>query len=114
MLSTVATACSWARIATGVPNARNTAATNDGSRCIRTGWRVGAPARMDRRWAGLGLRPSQRPEREPLAIGRDIHFDLVAAAEIPHEDLLAQRILDIALDRALERARPVTLVVPVL
>ena len=44
---------SWAMSTRRRPQrARATAATNDGSRCIRTEWKVSAPARVGRRLAG--------------------------------------------------------------
>src|SRR6476469_9103274 len=94
MVSTigVVVTLSWPRRAAGPARRRATAASNGPKRCISTGRRVGAPA----------------------AGGRDVDFDLVAAAELAHQDLLAERILHELLDRPLERTRPVVLVVPLL
>ena len=51
-------------------------------------WRGNAASALGRRWArrlraeparaGLGLGAGQRPESQPLAVGRDVHLDLVA------------------------------------
>src|SRR5689334_15103196 len=63
----------------------------------------------------LGLRRArENPEIQLRPVGGRIHFDFVAAGELPEQDLLREWILDVLLDRPLERTRPVGLVVPVL
>ena len=89
---------------------------DDGEKTLHPHWVGGGRAGSGggRRAAALGLGAGQRPEGQPLAVGRDVDLDLVAAAELAHEDLLAERILDVPLDRPLERPRAVALVVAVL
>src|SRR5690242_162056 len=113
MLSMVGGCWSWASSAAGTPVRRATAAAMGRSCCIRTRLEVGAPAPGSRRGAALGLGVGQRPEAQPLTVGRDVHLDLVAASELAHEDLLAERILDVPLDRPLERPGAIALIVPV-
>src|SRR6185295_9291519 len=110
MLSTTGGLWSWARRAAGPPRRRATAARIGEGRCISPGW----VRRQRRRMAASGLGDGQRPEDQPLAVGSDIHLDFVAAPELAHEDLLTEWILDVALDRPLQRAGPEALVVPVL
>src|SRR5687768_11928655 len=120
MLSTMGgatgSACgSWAASAAGPPNRRATAAWNGRKRCIGTGWEVSAPAPgRGPAPATSGLGPGQRPEHQPLAVGRDVHLDLVAPAELAQQDLLAERVLDELLDRPLERSGAIVLVVALL
>src|SRR5712691_3443365 len=115
MLSTVGGASSWAQSAAGAPPREATAAEISRKRCISNGWRVstpdpsGCPA-----YGALSLRAGQRPECQPLAVGCHIHLDLVAAAEVSHQDPLAERILDVALDGALEGSSAEVLVVAVI
>src|SRR5690348_8162055 len=113
MLSMVGGCSSWATSAAGTPTRRATAAAVGRKRCIRTRSEVGAPRPEARRGAALGLGAGQRPEDQPLTVGRDVHLDLVAASELAHEDLLAERILDVPLDRPLERPGAIALIVPV-
>src|SRR5688572_21054799 len=62
-----------------------------------------------------GLRgAAQNPEVELFAIGREIHFDLVALRELGEEDLLRERILDELLDRPLQRPCTEFLIIAVL
>ena len=115
MLSTVGGCWSWAGERRRRPQQEGHGGeAMERKRCIRTRSEVGAPAPGSRRASGLGLGAGQRPEGQPLAVGRDVHLDLVAAAELAHEDLLAERILDVPLDRPLERPGAVVLVVAVL
>src|SRR5690606_27796701 len=48
------------------------------------------------------LRRRAGPEREALPVARDPHLDLVSGAELRDEDLLGERVLEVALDRPLE------------
>ena len=96
------------------PSRRATAARNGRKRCISTGWKWARRPPGGAGAGGSGLGAGQGPEGQPLAVGRDIHLDLVAPAELAHEDLLAERILDVLLDRPLERPGAVVLVVAVL
>src|SRR5688572_20870871 len=113
MLSTAGGAGSWARSAAGSPRRSKPAVRNWRKRRIGKGRRVGGP---DPGGSGTGLRlgAGQRAERKPLAIGRHIDFDLVSSSEVSQQYLLAERILDVALDRALQRAGAVVLIVAVL
>src|SRR4051812_19608047 len=114
MLSTVGGCSVWASNAAGPPSRRATAAMVGRERCIRTRRRRVRRLPREPARSGLGLGAGQRPESQPLTIRRDVHLDLVAAAEIAHEDPLAQRVLDVPLNRPLERPGPVVLVVPLL
>src|SRR5206468_13038108 len=60
------------------------------------------------------LQAGESPERQALLVGRDVDFDLVAAREVADQDLLREGILDVLLNRALERPRAVVLVVAVI
>ena len=74
-------------------------------RSIRGGRPDARPAAPAVRASGLArLRPASRSGRGTPAVlpsGADVDLDLVAAAELAEQDLLAERILDVALDRAL-------------
>src|SRR3990172_2387231 len=70
-----------------------------------------APTRS-RRMLRLGA--GQHSEDELIAFRAHVHLDLVARREIAGQDLLGERILHVALQRALERASPEMLIVPVL
>ena len=48
-----------------------------------------------------------------LLRGRDLNFDLIPLGELAQQDLLGERILDVPLNRPLERTSAVVLVVPV-
>src|SRR4051812_47792845 len=73
---------------------------------------MGAPAFARKPGAGpSGLGSGQRPEDQSLAIGRHIDLDFVPPTELSHENLLAERILDVPLNRALQRPSSVVLVV---
>src|SRR5690349_2987455 len=93
MLSTMGVAVSWARSAAGPARRRATAAMIGPKRCISTGRRVGAPAPGGAGAGGSGLGTGQRLEHQAVAVRRYVDFDLVAAAELAHQDFLAQRIL---------------------
>src|SRR5215208_6727915 len=92
MLSTMGGWSSWASSAAGPPRKRATAARRGRRRCIRTRSEEGAPAPIGAGARRLGLGAGQRPEGQPFAIGRDVHFDFVATTEVAHEDLLAERV----------------------
>src|SRR3970040_107323 len=62
----------------------------------------------------LGLGAGQGPGHELVAFGAHVHFDLIPGGEPPQQDLIRQRIFDVALNGPLERPRPEVLVVPVL
>src|SRR5437762_5063545 len=50
-------------------------------------------------------------EIELLAVSGEVHFDLVALGELSEQDLLGERVLDVLLDRSLQRACSELLVV---
>src|SRR4051812_15633272 len=56
----------------------------------------------------------QHPEFERIAARGDVNLELVSTGELSDEDLFGERILDVLLDRSLERPRSVLLVVAVL
>jgi len=60
----------------------------------------------------LGAGAGQGAEDESVSFRREIHFDLIAPAELAHQYAFAQRILDVTLDGPLERPGAVALVVP--
>src|SRR5690606_16256413 len=97
--TTAGTSCAAAPRA---PPAR-AAASSAMARKPRTGRADARPA------SGAGGR--EGTEGEVLAVGCDVHFDLVAPAELPEHDLLAEGILDVPLDGTLERPRAIVLVV---
>src|SRR5690606_11765529 len=68
----------------------------------RTGLLAG---RDDHGLAGLPASAHGLAEHQPAGLGVDM--DGVAAAELAGQDLLRQRVLELGLDRALERARAV-------
>src|SRR5437762_4158220 len=53
-------------------------------------------------------------EIELLTVCGEVHFDLVALGELGEQDLLGERVLDVLLDRSLQRACSELLVVAVL
>src|SRR5262245_46830297 len=57
------------------------------------------------------VRAGQRAEDQLVAFGRQVDLQLFSPAQVARQHPLAQRILDVLLDRALERASPVILVV---
>src|SRR5688500_9030685 len=114
MLSTAGGAGSWPKSNAGPPTRRKPAVRMGRERRISRGRRWARRTPGGARRAALGLGAGQCPERQPLAVGRDIDLDLVAAAEVAHENPLAERILDVALDGPLQRAGPIVLVIAVL
>src|SRR5258708_14084498 len=62
----------------------------------------------------LRLRARERTELQPLAVAGRVDLDLVALGEVADQDLLGERVLDIALDGPLERPGAEVLVVAVL
>src|SRR5690606_22335772 len=64
---------------------------------------------------GSGSRgPCRHPEFQTVAIRCHIHLDLVALRELAEQDLLRQRVFDVALDRSLQRTCTVRFVITVL
>src|SRR5215208_2747982 len=64
-------------------------------------------------WLRLGRR-ARDSELELGPVGRDVDLDLVPLRKLTQEDLLRERVLDVALDRPLQRPGPEVLVEPVL
>src|SRR5688572_18964025 len=125
MLSTGGETTSWAEAGrVPVRNAR-TGKTSARKRFIakwsvvsdqRSGFREGYPGSLSADHCPLRLRPGPREgaERQLVLPGCDIHLDLVAPGELAGQNLLAQGIFDVALDRALERPGSVGLVIAML
>src|SRR3970040_86250 len=61
----------------------------------------------------LGLGAGQGPEHELVAFGAHVHFDLIPGGELPQQDLIRQRVFDVALNGPLERTRAEMLVIAV-
>src|SRR5207244_1346463 len=62
---------------------------------------------------GSRLRAGEGAEGEALLVRRHVYLDLVAARELADQDLLRERVLDVLLDRPLQRPGAEVLVVPV-
>src|SRR5690606_12007229 len=56
---------------------------------------------------GPSDRPAGRSGGEGELAGLGVHVDGIALPELASQDLLRQRVLQLLLDRALQRARPV-------
>src|SRR2546430_11685863 len=59
-------------------------------------------------------RAGERAERQPFLVRGRVDLDLLAPRELADQDLLRERILDVLLNRALQRARAEVLIVPAL
>src|SRR5574338_735842 len=102
----------WA--ASGAASARPAAVTRAAISRMRSRrrWEVRAgpvPAR-----SGSGLLTGQGAEYEAFLVLGNIDFDLVPAADFAQQDLFAERILDVALDGAAQRAGTEVLVIALL
>src|SRR5205823_3939581 len=62
---------------------------------------------------GSRLGAGERAEPQAFLVRGHVDLDLVAPRELADQDLLRQRILDVLLDRALQRARAEVLVIAV-
>ena len=113
MLSTAGGPGSWAAEPPALHRGAAGGKMEEYDASARGGGKRGGLPRKPRR-AALCLGTGQRPEDQPFAVRRNIYLDLVSPAEVAHEDLLAQRVLDVALDGTLQRAGSVVLVVAVL
>src|SRR4029078_705420 len=100
---------------------RRARAPSPGGRNANAGEPLGPPARLYHR-CSRSVRPvrapsclggaGRHPERELVLLRGDVDLDLVPLGELAEEELLRERVLDVALERPLQRARPVRLVVP--
>src|SRR5579864_6100774 len=106
---------SCARATADPPRLTDRTATKRTESRIKT-CKKGAAPPAEGRTAPRALRPGagKGAEDESITLGGNRDLDLVAPTELADEDPLTERVLDIALDRPLERPGPIALVVALL